>query len=437
MLPDLLVKMAEGVEHVQFYSPPGSEEGDHPPVQADIETPAVVFPEQEQEQETIPRKRIPENKPEISQELSAEEERRQRREDLVHHRQEHLQRSMERLARSMEQMLNERDAPIVPAQVIPRQETPAPVIPRMIPKPSESEPTPRNLPEVKKKQKFAEPAKFSGEDKSWEEYLVTFELCAEWNGWDDEEAFRYLLISLTGDAAIHIYGIPSFRQMDYFELCDALEDRFGSGRTLAEDKRKFRLRKKQKGETYAHMAEDLRRLARRIYRKDTKLAEQEAKEQFLRGLPKNVRLAVTAANPKTLDNCVDNVAQIQTVLESEELEEGIAVKTVKTVKTEQQNSSNSMNKNGNGQSRNRGRDRFRRRGRNRGNSQDDPANNQKGGTYGTSPLRCWTCGEVGHFKNECPQSWRNKTGSKKDRQDGTQTSEKVTDDLGEVAESEE
>ena len=49
--------MAEGVEHVQFYSPPGSEEGDHPPVQADIETPALVFPEQEQEQETIPRKR--------------------------------------------------------------------------------------------------------------------------------------------------------------------------------------------------------------------------------------------------------------------------------------------------------------------------------------------------------------------------------------------
>ena len=45
---------------------------------------------------------------------------------------------------------------------------------------------------------------------------------------------------------------------------------------------KFRQRKKQKGETYAHMAEDLRRLARRIYRKDTKLAEQEAKEQFLR-----------------------------------------------------------------------------------------------------------------------------------------------------------
>ena len=50
---------------------------------------------------------------------------------------------------------------------------------------------------------------------------------------------------------------------------------------------------------------------------------------------------MTAANPKTLDSCIDNVAQIQTVLESEELEEGIAVKTVKTVKMDQQSPSNS------------------------------------------------------------------------------------------------
>ena len=88
--------MAEGIEHVQFYSPPGSEEEDQPPVQADIETQNVVFPEQnQQEQETIPQKWILENKPEVPKKLSAEEERRQRREDLVHHRQEHLQRSME------------------------------------------------------------------------------------------------------------------------------------------------------------------------------------------------------------------------------------------------------------------------------------------------------------------------------------------------------
>ena len=68
------------------------------------------------------------------------------------------------------------------------------------------------------------------------------------------------------------------------------------------------------------MAQDILRLARRIYRSDLKLAESEAREQFLSGLPKNVKLAVTAANPKTIDECVNNVAQIQIVLEDEELD---------------------------------------------------------------------------------------------------------------------
>ena len=129
------------------------------------------------------------------------------------------------------------------------------------------------------------PKKFTGDETLvWEDYYVRFELISDWNQWTERERSDALLMSLEGDAASHIHGIPGFRTLSYRELCYALADRFGLHRTLAEDKRRFRTRRKRPEETYAHMAQDLSRLAQRIYKGDLRMAEQEAREQFLRGV---------------------------------------------------------------------------------------------------------------------------------------------------------
>ena len=69
------------------------------------------------------------------------------------------------------------------------------------------------------------------------------------------------------------------------------------------------------------MAQDITRLARQIYHRDLRMVEQEAREQFVKGLPPKIQVAVAAANPKTLDDCIDSVTQLQTVLHDKTLEE--------------------------------------------------------------------------------------------------------------------
>ena len=303
----------------------------------------------------------------------------------------------------------------------------------------------------KARRKFIEPTKFSGEAMVWEEYLIKFELVAEWNMWTEEEACEFLLMSLEGDAAIHIHSMTDFRDIEYKTLCDALTDRFGVNKTLAEDKRKFRLRKKMKGETYAHMAQDILRLARRIYRADFRLADQEAREQFLKGLPNDMRLIVSGSNPKTLSECVDNVAQIHIVLEKDQMDEETAKAVVsRAVKTNEENKSGTSTQQNNNKGRGRGRNNSRGRGRGnrgRGNGNRDGGFNQNRnnsgyngysgasnygsggynggysgangyggynnyGGYGTynrnfdmSKVDCRNCGELGHMKRDCPKPW--------------------------------
>ena len=237
--------------------------------------------------------------------------------------------------------------------------------------------------------KFINPPKFSGEEMNWEEYLVRFELVAEWNRWSEDEACEGLLLSLEGDAATHAHGISGFRRLGYAELCDILAGRFGSARSLAEDKRKFRMRKKKPEESYAHMAQDIARLARRIYRGDPQMAEVEAREQFVKGLPSRIRIAVAAANPRTLDDCVDSVSQLQIVLDTETFAEveGAPVKTA----VAQVDGRLAEGKQESGRNFRRG------RGRN---------SNDKRDKVDRSNVTCWNCGERGHFRNKCPQQYR-------------------------------
>ena len=317
--------------------------------------------------------------------------------------QEQLRQSMERLAQSMEQLAHRdstQEQHEVRREVEMVETSDEPRVQGRDPRPST-----RN----RRSRKFIEPAKFSGENVVWEEYLVKFELIAEWNQWDEEEACEFLLLSLDGDAAIHIHGMCNFRDLDYQGLCDALSDRFGAIKSLAEDKRKFRLRKKQKDETYAHMAQDILRLARRIYKRDFKLAEQEAREQFLKGLPRQVRMAVAAANPRTLNECVDNVAQIQIILDNEELEDGtmkvVRSRAVKTgdpnsITSDENNDPNERMQSDNMSNSGRGRGQGRGRGRGRGRGNYNNYNR-----FDLSQIECRNCGQKGHMKRNCPHPW--------------------------------
>ena len=126
---------------------------------------------------------------------------------------------------------------------------------------------------------------------------------------------KALLISMDVDATGYVQELRGFRHFSYGEICAALNDRFGAARTVSADKLASRSCRKEPEESYAHLAQDIRRLARRVYRGATALAEEEARDALLRALPDGMmRCMVTAANPLTLTECEENVTQLHAVL---------------------------------------------------------------------------------------------------------------------------
>ena len=122
-------------------------------------------------------------------------------------------------------------------------------------------------------------------------------------------------MSPDGDAAGYVQELRGFRHFSYVEICTAVKictavnDRFGAARPVVADKLALRSRKKEPEESYAHLAQDIRRLARRVYLGAPRLAEEEARDAFLQALPDGMmRCMVTAANPRTLTECEENVA---------------------------------------------------------------------------------------------------------------------------------
>ena len=90
-------------------------------------------------------------------------------------------------------------------------------------------------------------------------------------------------------------------------------------RTITEDKRLLRSRTQTRDESYKHLAQDLIRLAHRVYRGAPHLVEEEAKDAFIKALPTALCCPIAAANPKTRSECIANVTQMHAVLDDKDL----------------------------------------------------------------------------------------------------------------------
>ena len=52
--------------------------------------------------------------------------------------------------------------------------------------------------------------RYAREGCPWEDYLLKFELAADWNGWDEGERAEALLMSLDGGAAWYVQELECF-----------------------------------------------------------------------------------------------------------------------------------------------------------------------------------------------------------------------------------
>ena len=193
------------------------------------------------------------------------------------------------------------------------------------------------------------------------------------------------MLALEGDAAIHVHSLPHFRSLTQEGILAALADRFGAARTLTEDKRLLRTRVKIQGETYEHLAQDLMRLSHRVFRGAPHLAEQEARDAFIKALPAGLRCPIAAANPRTLSECVDNVTQMRAVLGDGDVDQYGQV-SVQAVQVENTVCFGCHKK-----------------GHYRRDCPEEAGNGHDSAARGNRrrPVVCWNCDEAGHVVRSC------------------------------------
>ena len=153
------------------------------------------------------------------------------------------------------------------------------------------------------------------------------------------------------------------------------------------------------GETYEHLAQDLMRLSHRVFRGAPHLAEQEARDAFIKALPPGLRCPIAAANPHTLNECVDNVTQMRAVLGDADVDQYGQV----NVQTVQVNAVDTVcygcNKKGHYR-----RDCPENSGNGRdsaGNGRDNSRRNRGDGLRRSGPMLCYNCEEPGHTIRNC------------------------------------
>ena len=99
----------------------------------------------------------------------------------------------------------------------------------------------------------------------WKEYFQHFESCREVNGWNEEQAARYLSASLQGDA-LRMFGDVSLgRRRTYGELVKLLERRFGSGRQSENYLVELRHRRQGSKENLQELGQAIHELVVRAY----------------------------------------------------------------------------------------------------------------------------------------------------------------------------
>ena len=149
------------------------------------------------------------------------------------------------------------------------------------------------------------PETFDG-SSVWQDYKVHFEMCANINGWNDQEKATYLAVRLRGPAQQLLGDMLPVNRHNYLGLSTTLEARFGSEGQTELFRVQLKSCQKKQGESYPELAQAIRRLVARAYPQATgALQEILSKDNFVDALTdSDMRLRIQQNKPTNLDEAV-------------------------------------------------------------------------------------------------------------------------------------
>ena len=140
-------------------------------------------------------------------------------------------------------------------------------------------------------------------------------MCADINKWDDKQRCQQLALALRGRAQRIFFTLADEEKADFRTLQAALRSQLQPDEQRRIRKLNFNSRRRVKGENIVDLAASLRQLALLANgERDSEFVEEEMIDQFTKALDiRDLRVGVSQADPKTLDEAVKIALKLESI----------------------------------------------------------------------------------------------------------------------------
>ena len=226
--------------------------------------------------------------------------------------------------------------------------------------------------------------------QDFDDYMASFNVIKEWNGWSETQSAQQLVMALR-DQAKQAWNTKCEGKIPPFnELVKILRDRFEPEGHKELHRAEFQNRRKRTDESFLEYSHALKKQATKSHKEyPENLRDDIVKDQIIRGLESDEIIFVKARNATSLDAVITALTEYETTKK--------CGKTPFTPKPRQVANIGTL---GDDRASNAILDLLQLVGAQQNQTTDrKPRNAPKDNSKKT----CWRCGEVGHIQYKCPQ----------------------------------
>lgn len=254
------------------------------------------------------------------------------------------------------------------------------------------------------------PEKFSGRNEDFPLWLSQFRLTCDVNNWQDDTKLTMLALSLCGPALRAFSAIPEGQRRTFEAAAAALTNRFASADQVLIHQAALRSRTRRSGESLQELADDIRLLTGRAFPTiiDSDALDEIGLESFLAALDLPLRRKVHESEPRSLSAALRRAIVVDSFDDARSMPTAsVGRAAVAQASCESEGGAQVFSAMLQTQERLLATQDKILSALGRLSLADPPTSRPRAAAAPPAavrrePLRCFGCGEVGHFRSACP-----------------------------------